>query len=447
MAGLVPSLLSDEAESKKKFKAKIVLGTKRVGKWEKRAFKNPGRVDGAAFFHWQKAKVLEASYKFSKFNRKLAIPKYRDDEYAAHFASAQWSREETDYLFEMCDTWDLRFIVMVDRWCPPASAIKPQRTVEELKDRYYSIQRALLPLRKVSEEELATHPLLLHPYDPVRETERKRQQNQATQRSDEEIALETEITAECARVDATFKRHSEDALKYLRLVKKQQKYYANLKLERAAYHAAKELDERARAAKLRQTPSPAPAATANMDVDASANNSPQTLQPTNANAAAQAVQKVTRRHPAAYSRTHAKAYTTTLVPLLNQQKYANLYARAMPELGIDSVSRSSFILIAAVTELRCDLLLLHEMQRLHAEKAYELEVLRTLHNTLQERLKTTTSTTAPTALSKPPTPSPLPFQSSQKALPPQKTPPAAHMAPLAPTVALASTASAMDVDK
>lgn len=41
-----------------------------------------------------------------------------------------WTKEETDQLFELCERFDLRFIVIADRF--PSS-----RTVEELKDRYY----------------------------------------------------------------------------------------------------------------------------------------------------------------------------------------------------------------------------------------------------------------------------------------------------------------------
>lgn len=43
----------------------------------------------------------------------------------------KWTKEETDQLFDLCERFDLRFIVIADRF--PSS-----RTVEELKDRYYS---------------------------------------------------------------------------------------------------------------------------------------------------------------------------------------------------------------------------------------------------------------------------------------------------------------------
>lgn len=390
-ASLVPTLVEDSAEGQKKFKAKIKLRTKRVGKWEKKPFKNPGRKDGVMFVHWAKAKQLEETYKYAKRNRRLAIPKYNDAEYESYFKTDQWTKEETDYLFEMCNTYDLRFIVICDRWEPPVGSKKVLRTVEELKDRYYMIQRGLLPLRKVADEDMSQNPLLKHVYDPLREAERKRQEDESTHRTEEDLAVESEITSECGRIDATFKRHAEDALKYLRLIKKQQKYFNNLKLERMAYQAAKELDERTKAKRAGiATPTSA------MDVDTTTGASTAPTASSTAPAIAAPLTasgnlKLSRRHPAAYSRTHAKPYVTPLTPQLNQPKYNALFAKAMPELGIESVPKGSFVMAAAVTELRCDLVLLHEMQRITAEKSYELDVLRRLHKSLQDRLKSSPS--------------------------------------------------------
>lgn len=42
-----------------------------------------------------------------------------------------WSKKDTDQLFDLCERFDLRFVVIADRF-------SSSRTVEELKDRYYS---------------------------------------------------------------------------------------------------------------------------------------------------------------------------------------------------------------------------------------------------------------------------------------------------------------------
>lgn len=42
-----------------------------------------------------------------------------------------WTKEETSQLFELCEQFDLRFVVIADRF-------SPFRPVEDLKNRYYS---------------------------------------------------------------------------------------------------------------------------------------------------------------------------------------------------------------------------------------------------------------------------------------------------------------------
>ncbi|RZR88799.1 hypothetical protein BHM03_00016423, partial [Ensete ventricosum] len=63
------------------------------------------------------------------------VVKYTDEEYKKHLTDPvvlwMWSKEETDQLFDFCERFDLRFIIIADRFPYP-------RTVEELKNRYYS---------------------------------------------------------------------------------------------------------------------------------------------------------------------------------------------------------------------------------------------------------------------------------------------------------------------
>lgn len=49
-----------------------------------------------------------------------------------------WTKEETDQLFDLCERFDLRFVVIADRF--PTS-----RSVEELKNRYYSGKLVYIP--------------------------------------------------------------------------------------------------------------------------------------------------------------------------------------------------------------------------------------------------------------------------------------------------------------
>ena len=64
------------------------------------------------------------------------VPVYSDLEYQQHLYDDSWTRQETDHLFELCKRFALRFVVMNDRWDRDKY---PNRSVEDLKERYYSI--------------------------------------------------------------------------------------------------------------------------------------------------------------------------------------------------------------------------------------------------------------------------------------------------------------------
>ena len=160
---------------------------KSVDKWVWHAFSNPARgpKDTLQLHHWTKAKETDEAYPFAKFNRKVEVIRYaNDDEYskAIHLlnqrplgqvTNTDWTKEETDHLFDLCDQFSLRFIVIADRFgltfTPSSSsssskypqqqrkrdakfaskttAAVVERTVDEIKERYYSVARAVLEVR------------------------------------------------------------------------------------------------------------------------------------------------------------------------------------------------------------------------------------------------------------------------------------------------------------
>ncbi|CAN6836615.1 unnamed protein product [Brassica oleracea] len=89
--------------------------------------------------------------------------------------------------------FDLRFTVIADRF--PLS-----RTLEELKDRYYSVTRALLRARAQSPSDLANHPLMKEPYDMTRDRERKRALSMVLSQSRHQEKKDAEILAEAKRI-------------------------------------------------------------------------------------------------------------------------------------------------------------------------------------------------------------------------------------------------------
>ena len=60
------------------------------------------------------------------------VANYTEVEYNRHLTDPGWSRPETDHLMDLAQRFDLRFIVMADRW---DSNTYTARTVEDLKER------------------------------------------------------------------------------------------------------------------------------------------------------------------------------------------------------------------------------------------------------------------------------------------------------------------------
>ncbi len=69
---------------------------------------------------------ISLEYPFAKFNKKVNVIEYSDEEYEINLQDPGWSKEETDYLINMCRQYDLRFFVIYDRYEFPGR----QRTIE-----------------------------------------------------------------------------------------------------------------------------------------------------------------------------------------------------------------------------------------------------------------------------------------------------------------------------
>ena len=105
----------DEKEEKKK----IPKLDRPVDKWVFNPFKNPARGgDELELNHWTKEKEKNDVYPFSKFNKQARIITYTDEEYKRVVATmaSDWTKLETDVLFDLCQRFSLRFIVIADRF-------------------------------------------------------------------------------------------------------------------------------------------------------------------------------------------------------------------------------------------------------------------------------------------------------------------------------------------
>ncbi len=197
------SLVPKKFKEKPKFKQK-------ASSWVWTPFEIQSRGDHLKLAHWTRgtqANTVDMKYRFEVFDKHLDVISYSDEEYATYLESTSWSKEETDYLIKMAVTWDLRFFLIYDRW--EFDSLEP-RTVEMLKDRYYSIARALLGSRGLPTEHLQ--------YDFQKETTRKKYLENLAQRTPEEIEEENMLIIESRRLEAYDKQlavHKAEILRTL----------------------------------------------------------------------------------------------------------------------------------------------------------------------------------------------------------------------------------------
>eukprot|EP00954_Amorphochlora_amoebiformis_P014601 1141723-Amorphochlora_amoeboformis.AAC.1 len=79
--------------------------------------------DDLEIFHWVKIHNVP-DYRFAKWNKSLKMLQYTDAEYEKHLRDPKWSKAETDRLFSLCKQFDLRFLVIHDRFNPIIASIQ-----------------------------------------------------------------------------------------------------------------------------------------------------------------------------------------------------------------------------------------------------------------------------------------------------------------------------------
>ncbi|CAA6658793.1 unnamed protein product [Spirodela intermedia] len=176
--------------------------------WQWLPFTSSARADNLQLYHW--VRVVNGvppsgDYSFAKFNKSVDILKYTDEEYEKFLTDPTWTKEETDQLFDLCERFDLRFIVIADRF-------PHMRSVEELKTRYYAVSRALLISRARSPGDVSGHPLVKEPYIAAIEVERKRALGSLLSQTKQLEHRDAEIIAEAKRIAESWLNNKVNAL-------------------------------------------------------------------------------------------------------------------------------------------------------------------------------------------------------------------------------------------
>ncbi|KMZ72463.1 putative DNA methyltransferase 1-associated protein [Zostera marina] len=190
LAPLMPSSI-DASHLKPKHQA----GNEKIT-WQWLPFTSSARTDNLQLYHWVRVVngvLPSGDYSFAKYNKSVDVVKYTDEEYEKYLSDPVWSKEETNNLFDLCERFDLRFVIIADRF--PSS-----RTIEELKTRYYAVSKALLRARSLSPSDVSTHPLYKETYNASQEVERKRALAAVLSQTRQQERRDAEILSEAKRI-------------------------------------------------------------------------------------------------------------------------------------------------------------------------------------------------------------------------------------------------------
>ncbi|OCF78753.1 SWR1-complex protein 4 [Kwoniella mangroviensis CBS 8886] len=213
-----PSLAEAQASiAAVKYREKPSLKSKKVH-WEWTPFSPAARQDNPVKLgHW--ARITDADpgvsvEYFGKFNlHGPSVMEYSQFEYDQHLSDPNWTSHETLYLFDLLKTYDLRFIIVADRYAyrgVTGTATEKKRSVEEIKDRYYTICRRLVRTRTAADPQAQQQLIHAYAFDKAREIKRKQYASELFHLTAAEIAEEEALYIEVKRMEQNERRYRAD---------------------------------------------------------------------------------------------------------------------------------------------------------------------------------------------------------------------------------------------
>lgn len=216
-------------------------------------FTNPARADGLVLKHWRRKPTtappvqeaddatmqegdtadasdmyVESCSDYAKYDIKVDMPSFTDEEYDQFLRSDDWSREETDYLFEVVRDYSYRWPVIWDRYdYVPSRQFMPEstdgdqslatmpfapskkRSLEDLKARFYDISAKLMKQRipevSMDADQYSLYEMLTK-FDPVMERNRKMLATALINRTMDEVKEEEFLLTELQRINMAANR-------------------------------------------------------------------------------------------------------------------------------------------------------------------------------------------------------------------------------------------------
>ncbi|XP_049577807.1 DNA methyltransferase 1-associated protein 1 isoform X1 [Syngnathus scovelli] len=325
-----PLLPSDTTQGYRTVKAK--LGCKKVRPWKWMSFSNPARRDGAIFHHWRRVAEEGKDYPFARFNKTVQVPVYSEQEYQLHLHDDSWTKAETDHLFDLCKRFDLRFIVVHDRYDHQQYR---KRSVEDLKERYYGICGKLTKVRAPS----GTDPKI-YIFDAGHERRRKEQLDKLFNRTPEQVAEEEYLIQELRKIETRKKERERNAQDLQKLIKAAD---TTTELRRAEKRVSKK-----KLPQKRETEKPAVPETAGIKFP-------------DFKSSGVSLRSQRMKLPGSVGQKKIKAIEQILV-----DQGVGEYLNPMPTEEI----------VQMFNELRSDLVLLYELKQAHSNCEYEQQMLR-----------------------------------------------------------------------
>ncbi|XP_053687754.1 DNA methyltransferase 1-associated protein 1 [Sabethes cyaneus] len=335
-----PLLPTDTGTGYKQAKAR--LGMKKVRRWEWAPFMNPARTDRAVFHHWKRTSDEQKEYPFAKFNKQLDIPSYTMTDYNAHLKThpTKWTKPQTDHLFELAKRFDVRFIIMADRW---DRANYGSKTVEDLKERYYEVVGILNKVRGSPEKKI-------YLFDADHERRRKEQLKKLFDRTPKQIEEEQMLLNELKKIEARKKERERKTQDLQKLISQADQQQTEQQQQQASAH--KKHDKKLKK-KIQQQPRPS-------KVDSVVN------------AVETAGIKFTDLRGTGVSLRSQKMK----LPANVGQKKAKALEQALQEFKVDPNPPPIEEICVAFNELRSDMVLLCELRTALATCNFELESLK-----------------------------------------------------------------------
>ncbi|XP_067934765.1 DNA methyltransferase 1-associated protein 1-like [Watersipora subatra] len=326
-------------ESTKGYKAmKAKLGISKVRPWSWMPFQNPARKDAAIFYHWRRNADEGKDYPFAAFNKTAEVMEYTDNEYQLQLSCDGWSRAETDHLMELAKRFDLRYIVMHDRW---NTDLFPKRSVEDIKERYYNIANTLLKIRAPAGQEPR-----IRVFDGDHERRRKQQLINLYDRTEDEVDEEQDLLAELKKIEMRKKEREKKTADLQKLISAAETQGGEQRKVERKYGMAAHLHKKKHHAMIRGV---------------STSLTPDTT---------------------GIRFTEVKQAGVTLrsarlkLPNSVAQKKAKAIEHVLEDLGIDINPIATEEIISNYNELRQDIVLLYELKLALANCEYELQTLK-----------------------------------------------------------------------